>query len=122
MMTFTTALNTLAMAWGFALLTGCATPPAIGGPCEIVAPTGESNLTTITSAALECQGRVCVQASGGPALCSAECSQPEDCENAAAGLCRAGFTCAVAVRVGNYACRRFCLCRDNLGPPSSCAP
>jgi hypothetical protein len=104
------------------MVLGCSAPPAIGGPCDPVAPAADRNTTTITTPALECAGRTCVQMNGGAAFCSAGCEQPEDCQAISAGgtTCRGGFTCAVAVRWGDQACRRYCVCRDGADTTLSC--
>jgi len=103
------------------LAAACGTPTAIGGPCDPGAPAANGNTTTI-GPALECAGRTCVRMNGGDAFCSAECSQPEDCQEISPGgtTCRGGFTCAVAVRAGDYACRRYCVCRDGADTTLSC--
>jgi hypothetical protein len=107
---------------GLLLAAACTPSPAIGGPCDPVAPAANLNTTTVNAPALECAGRTCVQMNGGQAFCSAECSQPEDCQEISPGgtTCRGGFTCAVAVQAGPYACRRFCVCRDGADTALSC--
>jgi hypothetical protein len=107
-----------------ALLPACGSPAAVGGPCEIRAGGDDRQSTTLTSPALECEGRTCIKHDQGPSLCSASCSTDDDCSNvhpAGAALCRTGFTCVAPVAVGDFACHRFCVCRDNLTPPRSCA-
>src|SRR6185295_3591939 len=107
------------------VLAACAGPPAaVGGSCDPGVTTGDRSTTTISSPALECAGRTCVQMGGGPAFCSAECTGPDDCREISAGgtACRGGFTCAVATTAGDYACRRLCVCRDTAPPASSSCP
>jgi len=121
---------TTRISWAIAavalMLAACASPPAVGGSCDPGVASGDRSTTTITSPALECAGRTCVQMGGGPAFCSAECAGPDDCREISPGgtTCRSGFTCAVATTAGDYACRRLCVCRDTAAPPSSssCPP
>ena len=104
---------------------GCTQPAAVGGPCEVGVPTGGASPDTVTmsSRALECDGRVCLQVGSAAAVCSAGCRSDDDCQTlgpGAASACRHGFTCAVATTVGSYACQRFCVCRDNLTGALAC--
>ena len=105
------------------LLAGCDPPAAVGAPCEIRAGGDDRPSTTLTTPAAECEGRACIKREQGPSLCTAACSADDDCRNvhpAGAGLCRTGFACAAPVAVGDFACRRFCVCRDDFSPPASC--
>lgn len=113
----------------FAALTGGCNPNSIGRPC--VAPTGDGgapiaiNGTDVSSPALECPSRLCLiqQTSGGAGgadagssrnTCTASCSSDSDCEAETKELCPNGFRCAVATDVGNYCCRKLCVCSDDL--------
>src|SRR5687767_4698550 len=68
--------------------TGCE-DKHIGRPCDLLAD-GGMNKTTFNGSALECPTRICVQPATHPqnpetdtqALCTAECSTNEDCEEA----------------------------------------
>jgi hypothetical protein len=106
------------VAW--MVLVGCTAPPSIGGACDLGTPPPDGRTTTISSSALECEGRTCIQMNGGQPRCSAECSQADDCREVTPGAtsCRGGFTCAVAVRAGDFpgsfACHHFCVCRDDV--------
>jgi len=116
-------MNARALALGLLLLTACP-HPSIGNPCETGASPGTVPATTISSPALECEGRTCIQIGAGPSLCSAPCARQEDCDNIAPGadhLCAGGFTCAAVSSVGKDACAPFCVCRDNFEPPV-CVP
>ena len=111
------------LVWiAFSLAAGCGQPAAIGGPCDLgVSVTGGS--VTITTPALECDGRVCMQVGRAPALCSAECRNDDDCRTVAPAneqACHHGFACATATAVGNYACRPLCVCRDDLPATVGC--
>src|SRR5438045_4134870 len=107
---FVAASRNLLLLTALVLTAGCGAPAAIGGPCEISAQGDNSQSTTLTTVALECQGHTCIKHQQGPALCSAACTSEEDCtrvDPAGASLCRKGFTCVAPLAVGDYACQRF---------------
>jgi hypothetical protein len=102
---------------------GCAQPAAVGGPCDVGVPGTGTGTVTMSSPALECEGRVCLQVGSAAAVCSAGCRTDDDCQTTgpgAASACRHGFACAVPTAVGSYACQRFCVCRDDLANTLSC--
>ena len=101
------------------LLAGCRQPAAIGNPCAVGSPQGDQEVT-ISTPALECESRICLQVGGGGPLCTAACSSDDDCINlapAARARCRQGFTCRAASPFGEHPCQRLCLCRDDGLPP-----
>jgi hypothetical protein len=101
------------------LLAGCGQPAAIGNPCSVGSP-GGSQEVTISTPALECASRICLQVGGGGPLCTAACASDDDCVNlapAAGARCRLGFTCRAASPFGAHPCQRLCLCRDDGLPP-----
>ncbi|HVZ71508.1 MAG TPA: hypothetical protein VHJ20_03960 [Polyangia bacterium] len=83
---------------------------------------------TINSQAVECPERICLQAApqNGPtntgSLCSAECSSDDDCSDGQTSsdmssmLCKGGFKCAIATTVGDFCCKKLCICKDFLNP------
>ena len=110
-----------------------------------VAPAGSASIptrgtgsgTTATlDVALECPSRICIlpaQESGAltpptTSLCTADCSSDDDCadgERRNTGdstdqRCKGGFVCKVAETVGDFCCRRLCVCTDFLSknPPT----
>lgn len=99
---------------------GCGPPPAaVGAACDVGVPDSAGNVS-ISSPALECEGRICMQVGSGPGLCTAGCRSDDDCQTvsaAGASTCHDGFTCAAAVGVGSYACQKLCVCRD--APPNA---
>jgi hypothetical protein len=119
------ALEALAgmVAWiALSLTAGCGQPAAIGGPCDIGVPPASGSVT-ISTPALECDGRVCMQVGSEPAFCSAECRTDDDCRTVAPAngqTCRQGFACAAATASGKYACRPLCICRDDRPVPVAC--
>ena len=57
--------------------------------------------------------------SGNNGLCTAECSADSDCDRVPESPCKTGFTCGVAVTVGPFCCRKFCICKDYVVIPDS---
>lgn len=106
---------------------------AIGRPCDLLADGGISK-TTVNPQALECPTRICVQPAQDvqitepvdtTSLCSAECSKDGDCSDGQKRnlkktgdlRCKNGFACAVATEVGDFCCKKICLCKDFLVIP-----
>jgi hypothetical protein len=98
----------------------------IGRPCDLAVKDGgipsSGNTATINSQAVECPSRICLlpaadkNADKVGALCTADCSSDEDCEDgetsSAAGRCSTGFICMVPTTVGDFCCRKMCVCKD----------
>ena len=103
---------------------GCRSPAAVGASCDLGVPTAGGDGVTISGPALDCAGGLCLQVSGGPSRCSAECGSDDDCSNDAAAAstsgCRQGFACTIATALGTYGCRRLCVCRDSLPATPVC--
>jgi hypothetical protein len=96
--------------------------------------------TVVASPSLDCTSRTCLRVpqdnpsppegsrypTGSSGLCTAECSSDADCEREPGSPCVSGFTCAVAVTVGPFCCRKFCTCKDyRVGDPveeAACDP
>jgi hypothetical protein len=104
----------------------------IGRPCDLVAAdagaSGTGRNATINSQAVECPTRICLFpaadkiSSVGP-LCTADCSSDEDCEDGELGAkntkkCNAGFVCTVPTTVGDFCCRKMCVCKDLIDTQS----
>ena len=55
-------------------------------------------------------------------LCTADCSSDDDCADGELRVssdtgdtrCQTGFACKVAETVGDFCCRRLCVCKDFL--------
>lgn len=119
------AARVSAFAFALFLAAGC-NPNSIGRPCT--APQNMPSGVQIASPALECPSRLClIEASttglggtsdGGSATaratCTAGCSNNGDCEAETKEYCASGFMCAVATDVGNFCCRKLCICADDL--------
>jgi hypothetical protein len=105
----------------------------IGRPCGLsVNPdAGSTTGTTATlDVALECPSRICilpaqeaaVQSPATTSLCTADCSSDDDCadgerrntSDTGDARCKGGFVCKVAETVGDFCCRRLCVCTDFL--------
>lgn len=113
-----------------ALLAALATPAfmtacdesGVGEKC--VSPSdGGANGTQIISPALDCPQRMCLIVegqAGNPArsTCTATCSSNGDCggktDKNDPTLCPSKFVCAVATVVGDFCCRKMCICQDDL--------
>ena len=93
---------------------------------------GNSGGTTATiDVGLECPSRICMlparEAFQAPplttALCTADCSSDDDCadgelrntSDTSDTRCQTGFACKVAETVGDFCCRRLCVCKDFIG-------
>jgi hypothetical protein len=109
----------------------------IGRPCLLsvdpdAGPTGGATATI--DVGLECPSRICMLPAQDPnafqsaprttALCTADCSSDDDCadgelrSNDMSGAdtrCRTGFACKVSETVGDFCCRRLCVCKDFIG-------
>jgi len=117
---------------------------AIGRPCDLLADGGAMK-TTLNTQALECPSRICVQPAQDveisetpdtTSLCSAECSKDSDCSDGQKRgskggdlRCKSGFACGVATEVGDFCCKKVCLCKDflvipdgGLSDPAACNP
>jgi hypothetical protein len=116
---------------------------AIGRLCDVQAD-GGTNQGLWNGVALECPSQICIKQplAAGVAtdpkrapFCTAECSNDSDCQDGLTATpgketdkrCKKGFTCGVAFEVGEYCCKKLCLCRDFLPPgalqaPASCSP
>jgi hypothetical protein len=105
----------------------------IGRPCGLSVSTdsGTSSGTTSTlDVGLECPSRICLLPAqeAGPqsppttSLCTADCSSDDDCSDGERRnssdtgdqRCKGGFVCKVAETVGDFCCRRLCVCTDFL--------
>jgi len=56
---------------------------------------------------------------GNNGLCTAECESSDDCDRVPESPCKTGFTCGVAVTVGPFCCKKFCICKDYVVLPAS---
>jgi len=85
----------------------------------------------VTSPSLDCVSRTCLRyplsrdlPPGGKynekvGLCTAECTSADECERVPESPCTTGFTCGIAVTVGPFCCRKFCICKDYAVVPTT---
>jgi hypothetical protein len=102
----------------------------LGRPCNLGVPDdgGSSSAganATISGEVLACPSRICIlpaalssNAAGEGSYCTLECSTNDDCSGgelsstAGDGRCKSGFVCGVATEVGDFCCKKLCICRD----------
>jgi hypothetical protein len=86
----------------------------------------------VASPSLDCVSHTCLRVplskelppgsafpSGNNGLCTAECSSDGDCDRVPESPCITGFTCGIAVTVGPFCCKKFCICKDYIVVPDS---
>jgi hypothetical protein len=108
----------------------------VGRVCDLGAIPAASEIV-VASGSLDCVSRTCLRIplamqlppgseypAGANGLCTAECATDDDCESVPESPCAGGFSCATAVSVGPFRCKKFCMCRDYGIPPEplACAP
>jgi len=126
--------------------TGCSDNP-VGRICDLGTATPQAGEVVVASPSLDCVSRTCLRVpksrelppgskfpEGNNGLCTAECSTDADCDRVPESPCILGFTCGMAVTVGPFCCRNFCICKDyivipdtgpdagHLGVPKACDP
>jgi len=104
----------------------------IGRKCDLGIDAGgtSSGTTATVDVGLECPSRICLLPSHDVAtdttsLCTADCSSDDDCADAELRdksdstdkRCLRGFVCKVAQTVGDFCCRKLCVCRDFVMVP-----
>jgi len=112
--------------------TGCTSNP-VGRICDLGPSTPEAGEVVVASPSLDCVSRTCLRVPSSRSLppgddrplqpneglCTAECSNDGDCDRVPESPCATGFTCGVAVTVGPFCCRKFCICKDYIVVPES---
>jgi hypothetical protein len=120
------------LRFGFAFgLAACSGEP-VGRICDLGTSTPQVSEVVVASPSLDCVSRTCLRVplsrelppgsqfpQGNSGLCTAECTADSDCERVPESPCITGFTCGVAVTVGPFCCRRFCICKDYIVIPES---
>jgi hypothetical protein len=110
---------------------GCSENP-VGRICDLGTAAPGSEEVVVASPSLDCVTRTCLRVpksrelppgsqypSGNNGLCTAECSSDADCDRVPESPCITGFTCGIAVTVGPFCCRNFCICKDYIVIPES---
>jgi hypothetical protein len=116
--------------WG-ALGAGCSENP-VGRICDLGTATPQTGEVVVASPSLDCVSRTCLRVpktkelppgskfpEGNNGLCTAECAADADCDRVPESPCITGFTCGIAVTVGPFCCRKFCICKDYIVIPES---
>jgi hypothetical protein len=110
---------------------GCSENP-VGRICDLGTAAPGAAEVVVASPSLDCVTRTCLRVpksrelppgsqypAGNNGLCTAECSSDSDCDRVPESPCITGFTCGVAVTVGPFCCRNFCICKDYIVVPES---
>jgi hypothetical protein len=113
------------------MLVACSATP-VGRICDIGGATPSPSEIVVASPSLDCVSRTCLRypaqqplpegsvfPEGNNGLCTAECETDDDCERVPESPCKTGFTCAVALPVGPFCCKKFCVCKDYVVLPES---
>ncbi|MBL0214690.1 MAG: hypothetical protein IPQ07_12480 [Myxococcales bacterium] len=114
------------------LLAGGCTDNPVGRICDLGSQMPAATEVVVASPSLDCVSRTCLRVplsrelppgssfpTGNNGLCTAECSSDDDCDRVPESPCTTGFTCGVAVTVGPFCCRKFCICKDYVVVPES---
>lgn len=132
----------LAAIFGLGLLAqaACGGDP-VGRICDLGSQPPTASEVVVASPSLDCVTRTCLRVplgrelppgsaypDGNNGLCTSECSSSDDCERVPESPCISGFTCGIAVTVGPFCCKKFCVCKDyvvlpdngQLGVPKAC--
>jgi len=115
----------------FGVIAACGGEP-VGRVCDLGTQTPAASEVVVASPSLDCVTRTCLRVplgkelppgssfpQGNNGLCTAECESSDDCERVPESPCVGGFACGVAVTVGPFCCRKFCVCKDYIVIPSN---
>ncbi len=112
-------------------LVACGGEP-VGRVCDLGNQTPAASEVVVASPSLDCVTRTCLRVplgkelpagseypTGNNGLCTSECETADDCERVPESPCTGGFACGIAVTVGPFCCRKFCICKDYIVVPDS---
>jgi hypothetical protein len=115
-------------------LVACGGDP-VGRVCDLGNQMPAATEVVVASPSLDCITRTCLRVplgkelppgseypSGNNGLCTTECETADDCERVPESPCTGGFACGVAVTVGPFCCKKFCVCRDYVVIPEDGVP
>ncbi len=125
------SLMMIAMSTAATTLAGCSENP-VGRVCDLGGTT-EATQRVVASPSLDCVSRQCLRVPqevvrlpdgsrlppSNQGLCTAECGADEDCDRVPESPCKTGFTCSIAVTVGPFCCKKFCICKDYIVIPEN---
>jgi hypothetical protein len=135
-------MNRYLLVLGILLVAACSGDP-VGRVCDLGAEMPAVGEVVVASPSLDCVTRTCLRVpldkelppgseypAGNNGLCTAECDSESDCERVPESPCTGGFACGIAVSVGPFCCRKFCICKDyiiipdngQLPTPAACNP
>jgi hypothetical protein len=110
---------------------GCTDNP-VGRICDLGVEAPAPSERVVASPSLDCVSRTCLRVplgrdlptgsrfpEGNKGLCTAECQADADCDRVPESPCVTGFTCGVAVTVGPFCCKKFCICKDYVVVPET---
>ena len=99
----------------------------VGRICDLGTALPAPSEVVVASPSLDCVSRTCLRVplgrelpmgsmypEGNNGLCTAECESSDDCDRVPESPCKTGFTCGVAVTVGPFCCKKFCICKDYI--------
>jgi len=123
--------NRVVIAVAIGLLAACGGEP-VGRICDLGTALPQAGEVVVASPSLDCVSRTCLRVplgrelppgseypAGTNGLCTAECGGDSDCERVPESPCVTGFTCGIAVTVGPFCCKKFCICKDYVVLPDS---
>jgi len=121
----------LVVVLSLVLASACTSNP-VGRICDLGTATPAPSEVVVASPSLDCVSRTCLRVplgrelpmgstfpEGNNGLCTAECEAEDDCDRVPESPCKTGFTCGVAVTVGPFCCKKFCICKDYIVIPDS---
>jgi hypothetical protein len=124
-------MSRLCIVLGLVVFGACAGEP-VGRVCDLGTQTPAVSEVVVASPSLDCVTRTCLRVpkgkelppgssfpEGNNGLCTAECDSSSDCERVPESPCVTGFACGVAVTVGPFCCRKFCMCKDYIVIPDN---
>ncbi len=135
------AMNRTRLAVLVMLLAAACSGEPVGRICDLGTQNPEPTEVVVASPSLDCVTRTCLRVplgrelppgsrfpEGNNGLCTSECENDSDCDRVPESPCITGFTCGIAVTVGPFCCRKFCICKDyvvvpqsgQLGTPEAC--
>ena len=118
------------IAAAFSMFVAACGGEPVGRICDLGTALPQAGEVVVASPSLDCVSRTCLRVPKGKelpmgskypegtnGLCTAECSSDSDCERVPESPCITGFTCGIAVTVGPFCCKNFCICKDYVVLP-----
>ncbi|MEZ4399402.1 MAG: hypothetical protein R3B06_05260 [Kofleriaceae bacterium] len=114
-------------------VTACSDNP-VGRICDLGVENPGTDQAVVGSPSLDCPTRTCLKIpvdngkdtpmgfqplSVNQGMCTATCESNSDCDKVPESPCVSGFACGVALTVGPFCCKKFCICKDYIVLPES---